>query len=231
MLTGQTYTKLPTQKEGGGCIEQEFELSLPDVEPSTFGSFLVWLHSWLPYGIVDENVEETVDLAIFAEKYEVSALLLQCLHALKETWGFLRDKRGTSREWTVKRSDAASPQIIRRIFENTKDTSALRDLCASFLGGYLSSKQWCPASTDEYQPVFEKFPQLGWRVFKNQMQLCDGKWSGMHQDDQNFYGQGDEAELAHKTEFVNLGRKNWMEIQENLATGEYEEIDDDAVHD
>jgi hypothetical protein len=57
---------------------EDFGIKLPDADPSTFVSFLVWLHSWLPNGIVDEIVEKTVDLAIFAERYE-------CLHVLKET--------------------------------------------------------------------------------------------------------------------------------------------------
>lgn len=194
------------------CFGDVVEVELLGVDPATFGSFLVWLHSWLPNGIVDETAEKTVDLAIFAEKYEVSALLLQCLHVLKETWGF--HKAGhTSQKWTVERSKAASPRVIRRIFEKTKDTSALRDMCASFLGGYTYSKKWCPISINEYETVFEDLPDLGWRVFQNQVQYC--KWPAMPRDYQTVYGCEDETDLAHQP--VNLGRKNWTEIQENLG--------------
>lgn len=122
------------------------------------------------------------------------------------------------------------PQIIRRIFENTKDTSALRDMCASFLSGYLSSKKWCPVSTDEYEPVFEKFPQLGWRVFKNQLLHRDGKWPGMLRDARNVYGWGweDVARLAPTTESVDPGWKNWMEMQAELESKQDESKDDYA---
>jgi hypothetical protein len=56
-------------------LTEEYKIVLPDVEPSTFGSVIVWLHSWYPSGIIDEDIETTVDLAIFAEKYAVATLL------------------------------------------------------------------------------------------------------------------------------------------------------------
>ena len=170
------------------CIREKPEIELPDVNPATFGSFLVWLHSWLPNGIVDDNAEKTVDLAIFAEKYEISALLLQCLHVLKETWVF--HKAGhSSQKWIVKRRKAASPQVVSRIFERTKETSALRDMCASFLGGYLHSKKWCSVSIREYEKVFRDLPEVGWRVFNNQIQYRDNDLLGIPQDYQNVYGR------------------------------------------
>jgi hypothetical protein len=129
----------------------------------------------------------------------------------------------------VKRSEAASPQIIRRIYENTKDSSVLRDICASFLGGYISLQKWCPISKDEYQPVSEEFPQLGWRLFKSQIQHLDGKWPNMLRDYYNVYCREDEAGLARKTKSVNLGQKNWMEIQDNLAMDHDEGKNDDTV--
>lgn len=69
------------------CIGGNPEIKLPDVDPFTFGTFLVWLHSWLPNGIVDENVEKTVDLAIFAEKYEVLCCYFSVCMCLRRLGG------------------------------------------------------------------------------------------------------------------------------------------------
>jgi hypothetical protein len=84
----------------------------------------------------------------------------------------------------VESKKGATPHIIQRIFDNPADDSALRDICATFLVGYLISKDWCGIAMAEYEPLCEKYPQLGLRLFKNmdKGRQLSAKYSRMRED-------------------------------------------------
>jgi hypothetical protein len=116
----------------------------------------------------------------------------------------------------VDEQKAATPEIVRQIYENVDKASALRELCALFIRGYLTRKNWCPLDKDDYQPLFEKYPQLGWSLFNNNLEDRVDKSS----KENHCAREKEDGDCAD--------RLNWMKFMEAAEEALEKEENDDA---
>jgi len=135
-------------------------IELPEVTPLTFGSFMVWLHSCPPAIPEDDHVWVVINLAIFADTYQI--------HPLKNQTSDLIQK------CLLKKT--VTPSSMTRIYESTPDGSILRELFSTaFVAISQTRSRLAPEVLSEWENVFEEFPTFGRDYFRHNQQPQRGQ--------------------------------------------------------
>lgn len=87
-------------------------IKLPEVEVTTFEDFMLWLHCYIPSQTIQKTFSAVLDLAIFADIYQILPLHNQTSDIILQ---LLLDDRSL-----------VTPEIVSRIYESTPDGSVLR---------------------------------------------------------------------------------------------------------
>ncbi|KAN0083115.1 hypothetical protein V8E54_002203 [Elaphomyces granulatus] len=131
-------------------------IELPEGNPLTVGSFMLWLHSCPPAIAENEHYQVIINLAIFAETYQI--------HPLKNQTSDLIQKR------LLAGKTAMSPSTMTKIYESTPDGSILQELfCLAFVTGLKTPL--APKALSEWESVLEQFPNFGRDYFRHNQQF------------------------------------------------------------
>jgi BTB/POZ domain len=134
-------------------------IELPEVNPSTFGNFMVWLHSCPPAFTENDHLQTILDLAIFADTYQV--------YPLKNQTTDLFQKRLLLKK-------AIHPATLMKIYESTPDGSILQELVS--LAFFVFPKTRLSTEVlSQWEDVFEQFPTFGRDYFRNGLQYQKGE--------------------------------------------------------
>jgi len=137
-----TFQRLVTTTQRGSTRA----IALPDLTPSTFEDFLIWLYAF-EQTLETENIDSAFQLVIFAQKYQIYDLRNQASNLIRAA---LYD-----RYWTIK------PDMLLSVYKVAPLGSSLRQLC--FLG--FVSMEVHHTSLD-WKAVFLECPSLGWDYFQ-----------------------------------------------------------------
>jgi hypothetical protein len=145
-------------------------IKLPDDKPSIFKAFFVWLHAYETRIKPDSDVESLIDLAIFAEKYDIH-------HLRNQTSDVIRTLLSEDR-WKL------TPEVVRMIYDGVPACSILRRLCSlGFAVSFSKVNTWGdPTRHDDYhkwKTIFHEFSDLGWDYFQR-MQEGNTKSANMN---------------------------------------------------
>jgi hypothetical protein len=132
-------------------------IKLPEVKPSIFEDFFIWLHTHEPR-VKSTDMVAVFDLAIFADMYIIYDLMNQTSDVIR--------KALSDGSWQL------TPDIVSRVYDGVPSGSILRQLCSSALTTNRSRQ--C-SDLSVWKPVFEKCADLGWDYFR-QMQPAVGKF-------------------------------------------------------
>jgi hypothetical protein len=132
-------------------------IALPDVTPSTFEDFLIWLYAF-EQSLEAENIDRAFHLVIFAQKYQIYDLRNQASNLIRAA---LHDK-----SWTI------TPDILLSVYQTASLGSSLRHLC--FLGFVSMESHY---RSLDWKAVFLECPSLGWDYFqyKRSKEMYPGK--------------------------------------------------------
>jgi len=131
-------------------------IELPEATPSTFGNFMIWLHSCPSAAAITENdrLQTIIELAFFADTYQV--------YPLKNQTSDLIQKRLLLKK-------AINPSTLMKVYETTPDGSILQELfCLAFIA--YPKNRLTPESLSEWENVFEQFPTFGRDYFRHGLQ-------------------------------------------------------------
>ena len=129
-------------------------IELPEVKPSTFGNFMLWLHSCPPAVTENDNLYAILDLAFFSDTYQVYSLKNQTTDSIQK-------------RLILKKS--IHPTTMVKIYESTPDGSILRELCSLALFAFSKSRLSAEVQS-QWEDVFEQFPTFGRDYFRNGLQ-------------------------------------------------------------
>jgi hypothetical protein len=138
-------------------------INLAGVEASAFEAFLLWLYAF-DHSISWESFDTIIDLAILAEQYNIYRLKNQ-------TSDFLQAALNEHR-WK------ATPDQVWKVYDSVPSDSILRQLCFLAFSITVGSTEvvnrfakpyidWERFSFTSWEPVFNKFPGLGWDYFRH----------------------------------------------------------------
>ena len=126
-------------------------IKLPEGNPLTVGSFMIWLHSCSLAIAENEHYQVIINLAIFAETYDI--------HSLKNHTSDLIQK-------SLLMGKTMSPSTMTKIYESTPDGSILQELfCLAFVTG--PKTPLTPEALSGWESVFEQFPNFGRDYFRH----------------------------------------------------------------
>lgn len=141
-------------------------IKLPEVEVTVFEDFMLWLHSYIPSQTIQKDFPAVLDLAIFAEMYQILPLQNQTSDIILQ---MLNDNQSL-----------VTPEILSRVYESTPDGSVLRrHFCLAFCTLHDSPTQYPYSITSaitsditsetlsEWEAVFDAFPNFGRDYFRN----------------------------------------------------------------
>ena len=129
-------------------------IELPEVDPSTFGNFMLWLHSCPPAVTENDRLYAILDLAFFSDTYQV--------YSLKNQTTDLIQKRLLSKK-------SINPVTLVKVYESTPDGSILRELFSLALFAFPKTRL-SPEVLSQWEDVFEQLPTFGRDYFRNGVQ-------------------------------------------------------------
>jgi hypothetical protein len=131
-------------------------IELPEDDPLTFANFMVWLHTCPPAKVMESDMHAIIDLAVFADAYQV--------YSLKNQTSDLIQNR------LLKKAPPITPAIMTQIYELTPDRSVLQELfCLGFVT--YNKTRLSPEALTEWENVFEQLPTFGRDFFRITLQL------------------------------------------------------------
>lgn len=124
----------------------ERTIRLPEEKESVFGHFYVWLHGPGPRILPDYDIETFIDLAIFAEKYQIL---------------LLKNQTSDTMRWAIKETEwQITPELLSTVYHETPANSVLRRLALNGFGlCYKDEKRHV------WKQVFDEHTELGWDYF------------------------------------------------------------------
>lgn len=124
----------------------ERTIRLPEEKESVFGHFYVWLHGPGPRILPDYDIKTFIDLAIFAEKYQILLLKNQTSDTMRMAIN--------ATEWQI------TPELLSTVYHETPANSVLRRLALIGFGlCYKDDKRHV------WKQVFDEHAELGWDYF------------------------------------------------------------------
>jgi len=134
-------------------------IELPEINPSIFGGFMIWLHSCPPAIPEDDDDQAIIDLAIFADTYQIFPLKNQTSDLIHRC--LLRD------------ADLIRPATMIKIYESTPDGSMLQEL---FSLAFVRHQQSLTLDAlSEWEDVFGQFPTFGRDYFRHNLRRQRGQ--------------------------------------------------------
>ena len=129
------------------------QIDLPNVKKSTFGDFVIWVHTFQPCITLDRSIDcdsinSITDLAIFAETYRIFLLKNQASDVIRAALA--------NDQWKV------TPDIISSVYKAAPLGSTLRRLY--FLGFITATNsKFIPSF---WKTTFNDYPSLGFDYFR-----------------------------------------------------------------
>jgi BTB/POZ domain-containing protein len=131
-------------------------IELPEDNPLTFANFMVWLHTCPPAKVMENDMHPIIDLAVFADAYQVYSLKNQTSDLIQKC--------------LLKKVPPITPAIMTQIYELTPDRSVLQELfCLGFVT--YNKVRLSPETLTEWENVFEQLPTFGRDFFRITLQM------------------------------------------------------------